>query len=190
MNKHDFRKMVCQRIAALSLEARAKQSAAICQAVAASSEWKMARTVGLFSPLPSEPNIDLLWAVLGERTVCYPRIHGEDLIFIRVPERAALLETGRWNLMEPEHKEDAVVPPEDLDLLLVPGLAFTADRHRLGRGKGYYDRLLASAALKAHTIGVCFREQLVPMLPTEPHDQPVKRVICDLGESERHSPHR
>jgi len=176
LTKSELRKALRFRLDALAPEARAEKSAAICREVASSAEWERARLVGLFSPLASEPDVDLLWAVLGERAVCYPRMDGESLVFLRVPNRSALLES-RWNLLEPPHRGDAVVPPESIDLLLVPGMAFTRDGHRMGRGRGYYDRFLAHPALRAATFGICFAEQVVPRLPMEEHDRPVTRVV-------------
>lgn len=175
VTKSALRKIIRLRIDALPPETRAEKSGMIAQAVAQSAEWGEARTVGFFSPLPTEPNVDLLWAVLGSRTVCYPRVDGDNLVFLRVPDREALL-ASRWNLLEPPHREDAIVPLGELDLLLVPGLAFTADGHRMGRGKGFYDRLLANSAFQAAAFGICFAEQLVPRLPMEEHDRPVARV--------------
>jgi len=115
--------------------------------------------------------------VLGERTVCYPRVDGDDLVFIWVPDREALLESERWNLLEPPHLDERVMPVENIDLLFVPGVAFTADGHRMGRGRGYYDRFLARPDFRATTCGVCFAEQIVPHLPMEDHDLPVNRVF-------------
>ncbi len=121
--------------------------------------------------------MSLLWAAaLGPRAVCYPRVHGEGLVFLRVAEPEALLRS-RWNLLEPPHREEAVVPPGEIDLLLVPGVAFTREGGRMGRGGGYYDRLLADPALRAASFGVCFAEQIVPRLPIEAHDRPVTRVF-------------
>ena len=177
MTKPELRKAIRIRLASLPLETREQKSAAICHAVALTPEWRAARSVAFFSSLAGEPNVDLLWAVLGERTVCYPRISGEELIFIRVPSREALLESARWNLLEPPHRDEHVVPLDGIDLFLVPGLAFTADGHRMGRGKGYYDRLMANPAFRAPAFGVCFGEQLVAHLPMEDHDIPVSRVF-------------
>ncbi|MEI6562628.1 MAG: 5-formyltetrahydrofolate cyclo-ligase [Verrucomicrobiota bacterium] len=177
MTKPELRKAIRVRLAALTPEAKVEKSAAICRALAHTQEWRAARTVGFFSPLDSEPNVDLLWAVLGDRTVCYPRIHGEDLVFIQVPDREALLESERWNLLEPPHRDEHVVSPGEMDLCFVPGMAFTADGHRMGRGKGYYDRLLAHPAFRAPAFGICFAEQLVAHLPMEAHDRPVSGVF-------------
>lgn len=176
MTKPELRRLVALRLGALPPEARAEKSAALCREIAGTAEWAAARTVGLFSPLPSEPDVDLLWAALGTRQACYPRVNGGELLFIRVPDRAALL-ASRWNLLEPPHREDCVVPPEEIGLLLVPGVAFTPDGHRLGRGRGFYDRFLAHPALRAASFGVCFSEQVVPELPVEAHDRPVARLF-------------
>ncbi|MEI8234518.1 MAG: 5-formyltetrahydrofolate cyclo-ligase [Verrucomicrobiota bacterium] len=177
MTKSELRKAIRVRLAALPFEVKAEKSAAICLAASQTPQWQEARTVGFFAPLPEEPNIDLLWAVLGERTVCYPRIDGERLLFLRVPNREALLESARWNLLEPPHHDDHIVPVGAIDLFFVPGIAFTADGRRMGRGKGYYDRLLAHPDFRAPAFGVCFAEQLMPHLPTEDHDRPVDRVF-------------
>jgi len=178
MTKPELRKAIRVRLQALAPAVKAEKSAAICHAVSHTPEWSNARNIGFFSPLDSEPNVDLLWAVLGARAVCYPRIHGDDLVFIRVPDREALLESARWNLLEPLHRDEHVVPISEMDLLFVPGVAFTSDGHRMGRGKGYYDRLLADPSFRAATFGVCFAEQLVAHLPMEDHDRPVNRVFA------------
>ncbi len=69
--------------------------------------------------------------------------------------------------------------PASLDVVVVPGLAFTADGHRLGQGGGHFDRFLSRLRADCLTVGVCFREQLVAELPTEPHDVHVHRVVTD-----------
>jgi len=176
MTKSEIRRSIRERLGALGSELLARKSASICREVAQSQEWAQARTVGLFAPLPSEPDVELLWADLGSRTVCYPRMEGDCLLFLRVEDRSALVQS-RWNLREPPLREQAVVALENIDLLLVPGVAFTEDGHRLGRGGGYYDRLLAAPTLRSATFGICFAEQMVPRLPMEAHDQTVGRVF-------------
>jgi 5-formyltetrahydrofolate cyclo-ligase len=69
--------------------------------------------------------------------------------------------------------------PASLDVVVVPGLAFTDDGHRLGQGGGHFDRFLPRLRAGCLTVGVCFREQLVAELPTEPHDVRVRRVVTD-----------
>ena len=176
MTKPELRKSIRLRLRELCPGVLAEKSAAICKSVTCTPEWETAGTIGIFAPLPTEPDVERLWPEVGSRTFCYPRVHGERLIFLRVADRAAL-EPSHRNLREPPHAVDGIVAPGSLDLLLVPGVAFTPGGRRLGRGGGFYDRLLADPALRASTFGVCFAEQLREHLPLEPHDQAVKRVF-------------
>lgn len=76
------------------------------------------------------------------------------------------------------------VPPPDpatVDVVVVPGIAFTAAGVRLGQGGGWYDRFLSLVGDDCVTIGVCFHEQVVAELPTEPHDVNVDVVVTDHG---------
>lgn len=80
----------------------------------------------------------------------------------------------------------AVVPEADIeaswpDLVVVPGLAFTAAGHRLGQGGGWYDRFLSQVRADCTTIGVCFAEQILESLPIEAHDVAVDHVVTDRG---------
>mgnify|MGYP003436159159 CR=1 FL=1 len=76
---------------------------------------------------------------------------------------------------------EANVDPSWPDVVIAPGLAFTAARERLGQGGGWYDRFLADARADCTVIGVCFIEQLVDALPTEPHDISMDVVVTDRG---------
>jgi 5-formyltetrahydrofolate cyclo-ligase len=68
----------------------------------------------------------------------------------------------------------------EIDLIIVPGVAFDKKNMRLGRGKGYYDRFLAKPELSlAETVGLAFQFQVVDNLPSDPHDKPVSRVMTD-----------
>jgi 5-formyltetrahydrofolate cyclo-ligase len=90
-----------------------------------------------------------------------------------------------WRVYAPEVDGDALrvmpgdVDPGLLDVVLVPGLAFTPDGHRLGQGGGHYDRFLARLRGECVTVGVCFHEQVVTELPVEEHDILVDVVVTD-----------
>ena len=86
------------------------------------------------------------------------------------------LETGRYGLRTPS-RPWSPVDPADLDAILVPGVAFTPEGHRLGRGGGYYDRLLAECPDPIRRIGVCHRVQIVDSVPQQPHDMPVHELV-------------
>jgi 5-formyltetrahydrofolate cyclo-ligase len=88
-----------------------------------------------------------------------------------------------WKLDAAHHNAAPIVAPESVDLFLVPGLAFTAAGARLGRGGGYYDRLLPLRRAASTALGVCFALQIVAAIPREPHDQVVDAVVTEDGVS-------
>ena len=90
-------------------------------------------------------------------------------------EEDSKLEIGSYNTLEPKKK--AKLPPRKLDLVIVPALAFDKNGNRLGRGKGYYDRLLKKLPGRINSIGLAFDFQVLPELPVEENDVPVDKVL-------------
>lgn len=129
-----------------------RRSAAIAERVMALAELANARTVMLFEPLSGEPDL----RPLAERL----RASGVTVLVPR-PDRSA-----------PHPIEPAAV-----DLVVVPGLAFTTGGDRLGQGGGWYDRFLSGVRPATAVVGVCFDEQLVDAVPTEPHDVRMTHVV-------------
>jgi 5-formyltetrahydrofolate cyclo-ligase len=161
-------------------DVRAGKSARLCAAIAASAEWQTAQTVAIFAPQLREPDVELLWAHGGGKSFAYPRVTEGRLDLFRVESLFDLI-PGAFGLREPSADLARAVAPDALDLILVPGVAFTLSGERLGRGGGYYDRLLASLAPRTCKIGVCFDAQILPRLPVEPHDQPVAFLATESG---------
>jgi 5-formyltetrahydrofolate cyclo-ligase len=160
---------------------RSAASAAICHAIQQTREWREARLVCAFVPMKSEPDIRLLWSDETGPAFCFPRLRHEEIELIHV-EKRALLADADWRLAAPEFDQCPRADFSSVDLFLVPGLAFTPDGYRLGRGAGFYDRLLERRASRQHTFGVCFHSRLVAELPVEAHDQRVERVITELSD--------
>jgi len=131
--------------------------------------------------MKSEPDIRPLWSGQGGPAVCFPHSYDGTIELIRVDDRE-LLAHADWRLAAPEFEKCPRADVASVDLFLVPGLAFTPDGHRLGRGAGFYDRLLERCTSRQHTLGVCFHHRLLPELPTEAHDQRVERVITELSD--------
>ncbi len=179
MIKTDLRREMRARLKTLGA-ARVEKSRALVAALAEHPAFLSAKTVALFAPLPSEPDVEPLWDQAGRR-FCYPRVAGAQIEFVSVrnPED---LTPAAWNPLVREPAAEApIIAPADLDLILVPGLAFTRDGRRLGRGGGYYDRLLAARSPRTVALGICFDLQLVADLPCEPHDQRVDAVVTESG---------
>lgn len=88
------------------------------------------------------------------------------------------LETGAYGILEPKEEKIREVSIEEIDLIIVPGVGFDENGHRIGHGKGYYDDLLKNST-KASCIGLAFEFQIVDEIPTEKHDLPVDKIVTE-----------
>ena len=160
---------------------REQKSLALNAAVAGHRAFQRSVSIALFDPLPVEPALDL-FAYRGARRFSFPVIRAGEIVLVRVDAPEELKPT-EWHplIREPAFRSERVVQPNELDLVIVPGLAFTPHGARLGRGGGFYDRLLAKLGTRTVRLGVCFGMQLVPELPLEPHDQLLDAVITEDG---------
>jgi len=131
-----------------------------------------------FAPLRREP--DWTPAIGAGWRVALPRVVGERMIFHRVSTFAELT-PGAHGTLEPAADEATRVSPADAVAVLVPGVAFDLAGARLGRGGGFFDRLLAHPQFTARRIAVCFACQLVERVPVEPHDIEVDEIITEDG---------
>ena len=159
---------------ALDSRQRLRASAAIFSAVERLPEFRAARTVAVFAALPDEPATDEVlarWA--STRRVVLPRVEGDAMRFYAC--RPDALVFGAFGILEPQGERPC--PAGEIDLVVCPGVAFTADGRRLGRGRGYYDRYLGDPAFRGFRVGVCYAHQLVDDLPVEPHAVRMDRVI-------------
>lgn len=177
-SKTDLRREMRARLRALG-DDRASRSRTLCETLVRRPEYVRARTVAIFDPLPSEPNVSLLWE-MAPRRFLYPRIV-EDQLQLLIAESITELEqtTPEFQFREPPFTPERVAGFDEIDVILVPGLAFSPNGHRLGRGGGYYDRLLSALSPSTARLGICFNFQLLSKLPTENHDQLVNAVVTD-----------
>jgi len=177
VKKADLRKILRARLLAMTPGDRHEASLAICRVIVSHPEFLAAHTVMLFAPQIIEPDLDLLWdtRVVRDKRIVYPRVDGGSLKLGEVRDLSELVE-GPWKLREPVAAPGHTVDPDSVDLAVVPGIAFSHRKERLGRGGGYYDRLLVKMP-RAFKTGVCFDFQLFAELPVETHDIPVNEVI-------------
>lgn len=136
-------------------------------------------TVLLYAALPDEvPTLRLIEDLCRKGWgVVLPCVVGPTELELRLCRKLDDLEvSGPYHIPEP--RGPLFTLPSTLDLAIIPGVAFDKAGHRLGRGKGYYDRMLADTAFdNVPKVGLCFDFQLVDHLPVDEHDRPVDRVI-------------
>jgi 5-formyltetrahydrofolate cyclo-ligase len=161
-----------ERLQKLSPTERHRRSLLICEKLLPLFSGK--KSLALFAPMPTEPDLDLLWdlGLVQHSLLSYPRREGKALLFHPISALAELI-PGRFGVREPAPGRS----PKHLDLILVPGLAFSAQGNRLGRGAGFYDRFLATVPQTTFKIGVCFEFQRVSSIPHEPHDVTMDVVV-------------
>lgn len=152
------------------------EAQAIAARVLALPQFRAARRVCLYVALAGEPGAEALWAAAGDRSIVCPGggSNGPELRAVRELSGMARAGRGFW---EPPPGEP--VPPSDIDVFVVPGLSFDGQGVRLGRGGGYYDRLLAQRAQGAVCVGVALERWLTLALPREPHDVPVTHLATE-----------
>lgn len=171
--KRKVRRDVRAKIAMLSSEDKREQSALIFSKIASSEQFSKASVVALYVSLADEPQTaDFIAALSQSKRVVVPRIEGDEMDFYDIAEG---LQRGAFDIMEPI--ADKPIEPSQIDLMILPGVAFTRQGARLGRGKGFYDKYLSRKGFRAKTIGVCYACQVVESLPTEEHDRTLDEVV-------------
>ncbi len=132
--------------------------------------------VSIFSALPGEVDLSALLEDRS-RTWVFPKVEKEELVFYHVKQPSQDLVPGAYGILEPRKRLKRFEPPQ-IDLFLCPGLGFDHSGARIGRGKGFYDKILANARPDAVKLGVCFGFQLVNKIDTEEHDIRMNGVIA------------
>lgn len=157
-----------------------KSSSEICQILLKSQYYKKSKKIAFYSAINREVDLSLAMNVaLREKEVYLPKTHLKErvLSFHRVFDLGNFKE-GPFGILEPaEGLPEA--PVDELDLILVPGLAFDRRRGRLGYGGGFYDRtLVGTTVLK---IGIAFSWQIIDELPLEPYDIKMDLILTEKG---------
>ncbi len=168
-SKSDLRRKILAALEKISPAVRAVESIELCDRL--EPQLRSAHAILFFAPMPEEPDIwPLLEKFLAAGKVCALPCYNsatKNYLARRVQDLAKDVSAGYYGIREPA-SSCPEIPLERFDLVLVPGLAFDWNGNRLGRGKGFYDRLLAKVSgLKC---GVGHNFQLLAGIPAEPHD--------------------
>ena len=166
MNKQILRQRIRASKAVLDDNDRRQAALRIFSTIRSMAAFIMAERVLLYHSLPDELSTREFLASLPQGKRYYlPRVNGPDLDILPYA----------FHIEEPDGND--TVDVADIDLIVVPGVAYDRSGNRLGRGKGFYDRLLSRA--RAITVGVCYDFQLVDSIAVDEHDIPVDFVVAD-----------
>ncbi len=176
MDKSEIRRQVKALKRLLSEDERQEAARRAFAQVEQLPEFTAANRVLVYHSLPDElPTPEFIAKWHGKKQLFLPRVCGDDLDVL--PYNPTDLQTGAFNISEPQGND--LVDPSTLDLIIVPAVAFDRRGNRIGRGKGYYDRLLCRCS--APKIGVCYQCQICADFEPSEFDIPVDRVITDAA---------
>ncbi len=183
--KRELRTRMREVCAAIPEQEAARQAEMVAAHVAEWPGYHRARTVLLYAALQGElETAALLDRVLADgKRLALPRCGADGGMQAVLVKDWRALQWGRFGVREPALTSPALEARE-IDMALIPGLAFDGAGHRLGRGKGYFDRFLAQT--EAVAAGLAYEEQVLPRVPTEAHDCGVQYVITARGVQATH----
>lgn len=153
-----------------------EQQPSSAKACAALRQWLFThpalRIIAVYSQMPGEVDLSEIFLSHTDTKWVYPKVCGTELSF----HCGLHLTPGAFGIPEPA-PDSPEVPLTEIDAFICPGLAFDPCGGRLGRGRGFYDRMLAQARPDALKLGICFEIQLVPDTFSESHDARMDHVI-------------
>lgn len=183
MDKSLLRKRLLRETGSYNLEELRQRSENVARNLQGLPLYKGADCVMFYYPLKREVNLlGTIREALKQKRVCFPVIDLEkgDLIPYEVKDLAKDFVKGPLEIMQPDTERAREVELQDIDVVIVPGLAFDRKKNRLGRGKGFYDRFLRKLDKKTGRVGVAFDFQLIPSIPTHPpRDEKVDLVVTE-----------
>jgi len=179
-----LRKKLLKELRDQKEEDRLRRSTEIQRKLFALPEFRKARQVLFYASFDGEVETGRMIRQafgLGKR-VALPTIVVKEkkIIPISVDNYEEDLETGPYGIQQPRPTSSRAVSLEEIDLAIVPGVAFDKSCNRLGRGEGYYDRFLKDLPPHIPSVGLAFHFQVVDRLPHREHDVPVSLVLTDL----------
>lgn len=175
MDKKELRRTIRERKRAMTEEEIIARSEALGVLFAQSEAYKAAKTIYGYLPYNQEVRtVPMLEQALKDgKRVAVPKVYGDEMKFLYLDD---LMKVSKGYAGIPEPIDDEPVADDETALVLMPGLAFDPQGHRIGYGGGFYDKFLA-AEPNHPTLALCYEFQMLPELHTEEHDIPVDTVL-------------
>jgi len=170
------RRVILRKRNRLSKEEIIKKSKIIKERLFSSEEYKNSKTIMFYVSFGSEVDtIDMIKESLKNKIVCVPAIKDNKIIPSIINDIKELNKKNRYGILEP-YKINKI-KKQDIDLVIVPGIVFDKNNHRIGYGKGYYDDFLKD--FKGKTIGLAFSLQILEIIPKDEWDVKLDKVISE-----------
>ena len=181
-DKRDLRRrmLACRR--ALSVEERASRSAAITEKLLSLDAVQKARTVFAYAAMEDEVQTEPLIASLLDRgkRVAIPLVIGKRAMEAALVPSMDAMETGAYGILTVRAERREILALQEIDCVIVPGVAFGLDGSRLGMGGGYYDAFLPRAE-RAVRVAAAFQCQISEDIPSLPYDCGVDWIVTEQG---------
>jgi len=181
LEKMRLRRDVLCKMRQLSVSERKTKSARIAEKVLQQDEVKQAQTILLYASFESEVETFELMKMLKsqQKRIILPVVQNSGLKLVELTKQPEEMKPGKWGIPEPQVSPDVVVSMAEINLVIVPGVAFDEELHRLGRGKGFYDMLLRGISADIRKFAIAFDCQIVKEIPTTSNDMRVDKLITE-----------
>ncbi len=186
MDKAEVRKQMREMKRAVPMEEKLRRSERILRRVEQLPQFQKARVVLMYWSMADEVQThDFVERWYREKTVLLPCVDGDDLRLRQYTGPECMVAGEQFGIGEPAGRDrlgaagsEERTDLEAVDMIIVPGVAFDRQRNRMGRGRGFYDRMLKSTP-NAVKVGIAYDFQLMDTIPTEPHDVKMDEVITE-----------
>ena len=177
MKKNELRKQIRALKKAVSLEEKLSRSIPIMKQIELLPEFKKASIILLYWSMDDEVQThDFVERWYKEKCILLPCVDGDDLRLRQYTGPDCMHAGEQFYIGEPMGKEFTAL--DQINMIVVPGVAFDKHNNRMGRGRGFYDRMLKSTP-NAYKVGVAFNFQMFDEIPTEPFDVAMNRIIVE-----------
>lgn len=173
MEKNNIRQQIKALKSALTPQYKQQSSEAVKSAIEQLPQYASARSILLYNSLPDELSTRQMLAAWHPRKKIYlPIVEGDQITIGEY--QPGQMQCGAYGIIEPRKH---MTEPVQIDMAIIPGVAFDTAKTRIGRGKGYYDKLLSR--LHTYKIGIAYHIQLLADLPSQPHDIKMDCIITE-----------
>ena len=180
MNKDIQRKAALRARRELPIDLIKKNSHKICERLKVLPQAKAAKVIFAYAATKDEADVSEFcsWALEQGKTVAYPVSYRGGIMEAYVPEGPESWHTGLLGITAPVPEKSRLIRPEEIDLMIVPLVAFDEDLHRLGHGGGYYDRYMPQCT-KAYFAAAAFEVQKTDLVITDIYDFSVNCIVTE-----------